>query len=588
MRTLRYLFLMICAAALAPRAGAQPAVGCDTAYLSGFTVIEEGRTVWEPGEIECVEHFRFTVATPRGPRVFRGIGDINARALLERGAIAQIEAGARRTAQSLAALGDYKIKNVTYLISLIDSVSMANQVYDLASGRARGGATGGWARTPAPGAPEECPITLFPFEGFGPNVMNHIIAHETFHCVQNDSLSSAQFATAPTGGAWWAEGSAELFAAHTFRSSVDRGQEFRASVEAQRSLVEMDYDAAIFFYWYNQRNGGLGSLMPLLRRMAGSPAVPAQRAALRAALPNDALLQFAKDFDDNRINYPNGPAINFGPKIEGERWTVARNSTLDRTLKPFVIMPGWTDYECGKWANTMTPRDVNAAVRDERRPNWQAWPNETDCRTERRLRYRVMAMHTGDANARMSLRVERRIACDSCLPKGDNHIDACLVGTWELTGGGPMEWMARRMGRANFKDKNSSKMKVIMLDNGMFRVESQFVAFETQIRSRSRTEKFETAGQSMVSEGFWSAKDGKMRACSVGVAAQGTTTGTVTTPRGTTTKDAPASFRTGPTEGDSTYVCSPTTYTSSIRMSDGSNMDFVFTRLSPPPPPPAP
>jgi hypothetical protein len=585
--TYGFLMLAVCvlAAVNAPRASAQPAAGCDATYLREFSVIDaDGTTVWEPGEMECVEYFRFTVTTPGGPRTFRGIGDLDAGALLRRGDLAQVEAGARRAAANLAALGDYRIDDVTYLISLIGSEATARAVLD-PSGRHWDGSSAAW--TLAPSSRRECPVMLFLFGPFTGDEIQYTVAHETFHCVEHGTLSPAQRATLTSGGAWWGEGAAELFAGYTVRSlRWNSAPVFRGAVEAQQPLYAMTYEASIFFYWHYQKHG-LSALVPFLRRMAGRSDAAAQRAALRSAIPSDALLQFAKDFDDNRINYPNGPALDFGPKIEGERWTVARNSTLDRTLKPFVIMPGWTDYECGKWANTLTPRNVNAAVRNELNTDWSAWPNETDCRAERRLRYRVMTMHTGDTDTRMSLRVERRIACDSCLPAGENHIDACLVGTWELTSGGPMEWMARRMGRANFRDKNSSKMKVTMFDNGMYRLETQFVAFSTEVTSSNSRRKSETQGQSMISEGFWSAKDGKMRACSLGVAAEGTTTETVTTRERTSMHTAPTNFATGPTEGESKYTCSATTYTSSIRMNDGSNMDFTFTRLSPPPPPPS-
>ncbi len=122
MRTLVLSLLALGLVASFWSAAAQPAAGCDAAYLRGFALTDErGRTVWDPGEIECVEYFRFTIATPGGTRTFRAIGDVNAGTLLRPGDIARVEAGARRAAGNLAALGDYRIDNVTYLVSLLGS-----------------------------------------------------------------------------------------------------------------------------------------------------------------------------------------------------------------------------------------------------------------------------------------------------------------------------------------------------------------------------------------------------------------------------------------------------------------------------------
>jgi hypothetical protein len=579
MRTVLILLVLAFGVALAPDARAT--AGCDRGYLKGFAVTgASGETIWEPGDIECVEYFRFTVSTPGGTRTFRGIGDVNAGTLLRPRDIAKVEAGARRAAGNLAALGDYRIDNVTYLVSLIGSDPISREVMD-PSGRPKHAGAAAWTLDPAWSGRGECPVTLFLFDRFAGEDIHYTVAHETFHCVEHGSLSAAQRATMTSGGAWWSEGAAELFAAYNVRrSSWNNAPTFRSAVEAQRPLYAMTYEASVLFYWQYQTSG-LGALMPFLRQMASGATDAAQRAAIRRAISNEQLLKFAEDFDDAKIKYPNGAALSFGARVEGERWTIDRSTTVRRTLKPFVIMPGWTDYECGKWGNTLTPGDTNIAIRKDPGTTWGAWPANTDCRSERRARYRVMAMHTGDANAALSLRANRDLACESCLT-GDVHIDACLVGKWEMTGGGPMEWLSTRMGSTRFTRNNNTTLRITMNDDGTFSGESVGLDYQTTTPDRDGPITGDARARTSRSSGYWSAKDGVMRACDNGVSASGS----VTVQKRGISRTVPVTMNNGPTNGETRYTCTATTYTSTTRMHDGSNMEYRFRRLTPPPPPP--
>lgn len=578
MRALTLAFLVLGSAAATGRAPAQPA-GCDAAYLRGFAATDErGRTVWEPGDMECVEYFRFTISTPGGTRTFRAIGDVNAGALLRRGDIARVEAGARRAARNLAALGDYRIDNVTYLVSLIGSDPMSREIMD-SSGRRKHAGAAAWTLDPAWNTRAECPVTLFLFDRFAGEDIHYAVAHETFHCVQHATLSAGQRATTTDAGLWWGEGSAELFAAYNVRrAGWDNAPGFRSAVEAERPLYAMTYEASIFFYWHYQRNG-LSALMPFLRGMASGATDAAQRAAIRRAISNEALLQFAQDFDDGKIKYPNGALLGFGSRIDGARWTIDRTVTVRRNIKPFVIMPGWTDYECGKWGNTVSPDGTNVAVRKDPGTTWATWPASTDCRSERRARYRAIAMHTGDANAALSLRANRDIACESCLT-GEAHIDACLVGKWEMTGGGPMEWLSRRMGNTRFTRNNNTTLKITLNDDGTFRGDSVGLDYQTTTPDRDGPITGDARARTSTVNGYWSAKDGVMRACDNGMSASGS----ITVQKRGISKTAPVSVASGPMSGETRYTCTATTYTSNTRMHDGSNMEYRFRRVSPPPP----
>jgi|GEM_PF-685680 len=572
--------LLLAVAVLFATTGRAEATPCDRGYLQGFVVLDErGGVAWDPGDIECVEFFRFTVSTPGGPRTFRGIGDVNAPTLLRRGDIARVEAGARRAAARLADLGDYRINDVTYLVTTLPSEAMTARVF-LPDGSQKHGGAAGWALTSPRADRPECPVTLFLFDRFEGDDIAFVVAHETFHCVQNATLTPEQGNSRSSGGLWWGEGSAELFAAHVSRAGTEwnRASRFRRAVEAERPLYAMEYEAAIFFYWLGERRG-LGGLMPFLRRMASRPDDAAQRAALRSVLTPAEFMQFAQDFDDGRIRYPGGIALDFGPRIDGPTWSVSASTTVQRRIKPFVISPGWTDYACGTWSNRVTPVGVNVTVRADGASTWTAWPSETDCRAAGRARYRVMAMHTGDDRPELALNANRRLACTSCLT-GDTPIDACLVGSWEMTGGGPMEWMKRRLppGVSVPRD-NMGTLRIRLNDDGSFSSESVGIDYQMQAVDGRNTTTGDVAGRTSRVTGYWSARGGVMRACSAGASADAT----VTARGGGVTASTPYSMSTGPLSGETRYTCNATTFTSQVPMPRYEPMEYRFRRTSPPP-----
>ena len=574
----RILLLLIALAGLASPAQAVP---CDGRDLSGFAIPGNGDfDGWEPGDIECVEFFRFTVSTPGGTRTFRGIGDVNAPTLLRRGAIAQVEDGARRAAARLSDLGDYRIDDVTYLITPLPSESMTDWVL-LPNGSQKHASALGWELSVPGRARPECPVTLFLFARLEGDDIPYIVAHETFHCVQSASLSQEQGNTRSSGGAWWGEGSADLFAAHVSREGIEwnRASLFRRAVEAGMPLYAMDYHAAIFFYWLGERRG-LGGLLPFLRRMASRADDASQRSALRSVLTAADFMQFAQDYDDSRIRYPGGLALDFGPRVDGETWSISSSTTVRRRIKPFVVSPGWTDYACGKWDNSVAPADLNVTVRPESSSSWGRWPAETDCREAGSARYRVMAMHTGNEVENLVLRTNLNLGCTSCLT-GETPIDACLVGSWEMTGGGPMEWVKRRLPPGvSIPRDNMGTLRIRLKENGTFAAEA--VGLDYQIRSVDgrRTSTADVSGQTNRFTGYWSARDGRMRACSAGGASADQT---VVARGAGVSKTTSYPMSTGPLNGETRYTCNATTFTSQVPMPRGEPMDYRFTRTSPPP-----
>lgn len=579
MRVLPLLTALFGFCLLSASGQSQPASRCDAEYLDGFDIVEGSgasrRVTWDTPEIECVEYFRFAVSTPGGSRIFRGIGDVNIADALRPGDIGRIEAGARRAADELAALGDYQIANVTILMSEVGSDLISEEIM-LPDGRRKHAGAAAWTWVSDTTPRSECPVTLFVFDRFDREDLQYTAAHEIFHCVQYASLRHEQMWTSAS---WWIEGSADLFAAMVVAdkdASWDRAPEFRAAVEAQRPLYAMDYEAAVFFFWYYQRNGA-AALMPFLRSMAASSSDSAQRSAIRSRINDDALIDFAKAFDDGQIRYPDGEALDFGARIDGNRWTIDTTSTQRAGLKPFVIMPGWTDYQCGLWGNRITPDRTNLAVREEESTDWNSWPAETDCRERGSIRYRTVAMHSGDTNAALTLRAERRIACEGCIVE-EARIDQCVVGVWQQTGGGPTEWLRANGFPIPFSRNQQESIRMTMRDDGTFTSEGFDIDYQLAIPDRRGTIYSDARGRIAGTAGRWSASDGELKAC-FDSGGQGGSTITTRYPEGRSWSGYSPSGGLAGHSGGSRYSCSETTLTTSHDTGMGTPMTYTFTRV---------
>ena len=174
---------------------------CNSDYARTFEV-NAGDTRWSPGTIECVEYFRISVSTPRGPRWIRGIGDINVGALLTPGAIRAVEAGARRSAERMSSLGDYRLDNTSILMAF--DVSTPAELSDEHTQAWKEGGAAAWTMPGQGPEGAECHVTLFLLGAWSAAVeIPYMTAHELFHCVQEASLSEAQHTAL---GEWWIEG----------------------------------------------------------------------------------------------------------------------------------------------------------------------------------------------------------------------------------------------------------------------------------------------------------------------------------------------------------------------------------------------
>ena len=414
---------------------------------------------------------------------------------------------------------------------------------------------------------DECYITSFMFGRAGrADEIPQTTSHEIFHCIQAASLSAAQWNTTTAGGVWWAEGSAEYFASLAVPDAGDlhnRAAAFDRAVAAETPLHDEAYGMAVFFHWLHHRSGATG-LMPFLNQMAASSDDAAQRSAMRSALDDAGWLEFAQSYADRSITMPNGAPLSFSGD-DGESIAFESNRTERTTLRPFILRRGWIKYDCGRWENELNPDSANLGARAQTGGAWSSLPPEIDASSGGETHYRFAALHSGDSDQRLSIKVERIHGCQPCA--GSDELDACVVGTWVMTGGGAIEWM-KSQGIPIIRDNPGTRV-IRYDDKGVYFTQE----FATQITVETRDGVAYGQGVAIPAAGRWSIANGKLAVCQDSGGMSGTVTkGSVTMPvsapgRGTLLQD---------------YSCSETTMETSLDMGSGSPMRTTYSKISAP------
>lgn len=532
----------------------------DSEYLLNFGDNDAFTNPLHPiQEITCVVEFEVDYHAPRGERRIRGIRDINGDWGFRPGALEQVEAGARAAVRAMKEIGDFEVDDITILI-LDDSYERLDTPSDPAEGDVAA------VTAPASEDGDECYVTIYMLGPTGrPDEVAYSIAHEIFHCIQNATLSPAQTATATGEGAWWAEGSSDYFATLALPEQGDaynRTATFERNVGAETPLYDYVYGSTVFFYWFHQRRGA-AALMPFLHQMAGTNSDAAQRAAMRGALSDEDWLDFVQQYADRSIRAPGGQALGFSGD-DGDTVTFSNSRTETFTLQPFVIRRGWFVYECGEWRNTLSPGGVNLGAREERETMWGPLPNDIDTEEAPSVRYRFAALNTGDSDQDVSLEVERIRSCEPCA--GSEEIDRCVVGTWRMSGGGPIEWMRAQGIPITNADPGE---RIIRFDErGVYYTQS----FSTEMTVELEDGTAHGAGSALPAAGRWSIADGLLAICQD----SGGMSGVVTTPSGSMPVSQPGG---GVLLQD--YSCSQTSLQTTMDMG-GSPMTTSYSKIAGP------
>ncbi len=452
---------------------------------------------------DCVERLRLPVTTRSGVRHIRLLHDLSADWLADEAMLAQFDRGVRGAIEQLGRIGAFDMRDVTILLA--DDFPPREDAETFSN-------FAGWTLPDETGMEDECQVVIFLLgPGGGAEHAAAVTAHEIFHCVQKATLSP-ELMTSHTadgkGGAWWMEGSAEWFASAAapelsgFQRRVDAFEE----ASPDTPLHHMSYRAVVFFWWYVGRHGD-AAVLPFLSGMAAESSDRAQTAAMAAALPDADWLEFAMAYLDGEIQRPRGAPVSFAP-WQGDtlRWEASR--TERRPLRPFVIDRAWLECDCGAWAAMAEPDEAHRVRPDG--GDWGALPGRIDTRAGDPDAWRLAAINTAGSPRDLVLDLTLEIPCEGC---GGGALDECLVGRWQLTGGGAVEWMRRELppGIELPRAEHAGGGVTFQADGGYRGGATDWSATFTQ---QSRRGVGRLDGQATaVGSGRWSAEDGLLTLC---------------------------------------------------------------------------
>jgi hypothetical protein len=463
--------------------------------------------------------------------------------------IDEFERGLRGAADALSLISTFRLDDVT--VMLIDGPPPREASSDRFSNIA----------AQADASDGECRIAVYLLSA-GATVEHaaYVIAHEFFHCVQEASLSPAQMSSGSAGtgvgGDWWIEGSADWFAALSLPEIGpldDRAYHFD-SASADTPLYEMAYEAVVFFLWLNDEVGPSG-VMPFLHQMAPRAGAGAQRSAMQRALTTDQWLSFAQAYIDSDIKHPHGTALSINPS-GGETWHWAETRTERIILEPFAIRRGWMEFGCGEWTTEVQPSE-SYATRTES-GSWGELPESIDASDGDESRFRFVGFAARSSDRTLHARVDIEAGCQPC--GGSSAIDACVVGRWRETGGGPIEWMDKLMQRPKVVEGERHNVVKVYESDGTFLT----TPLTAELTTAAETDEGDVRGEGQAvsrSSGRWSAEDGLLNLCQDRLHFEGQVE--ITVPDGiTTTMTVPAPM--GPESATMRYTCSETSLETSL------------------------
>ncbi len=448
---------------------------------------------------------------------------------------------AGRTGESMNAMGGLELDDVSILMTGFSRPSDGADAMAMAI----------W---PNPAYSGQCLIPMFlgDFDE-GAEQFEFYIAHEIFHCIQ---FKTWDYGPATAGAYWWAEGSAEYFAALTIpeadgpRDSIEHFDE-RSS---DQSLLSMSYENVVLFSWVGGRANpsGVKHTLDILAeaRTSGAVADAAERAFGR-----DNLLAFAQDYLDSAIALPHGRAMQSSPRIP----TQEADRPLHLAGDPFVVVRGQINYEAGRYENRVDVREGRYQAAREPR-TWAALPGDLNIECNAETSYVFAAFSTLDAGVDIEVtpnNVQERtcVACGAAARERRQR-NSCLVGTWHFAGHQNFcANFAARVAESGARVleciPGTSDVTFSADGTAVARASGQSIFVQLNSEMTMRTQ------QDVVGNANWSTEDGEVTFCE----AASTMTGMTTINANGLTTSSPIDQSTPPEDGSASFVCTATTLT---------------------------
>jgi hypothetical protein len=268
--------------------------------------------------------------------------------------------------------------------------------------------------------------------------LQHLVAHEVFHCVQDASFNKTALSLAPDSD-WWVEGTAQMFASLVVADpqSALRGAEFNKVIQTT-PLTQTGYNSEVFFaYLWQQGPAVMGSFFA---NVTWNPGEDEQMAATEKALGAEVLQGFATAWVDGTISLPTG--VTFPKPDLGKPVVITDNQELPSEVEPFII-DAWAMSFVGAEFIAMDGKVYR--VRPDKGGDWGAFPLEIKLKEcglpESYVAVRFVGNSIKDGLG-LPITVTKMQDCVACVRLA--KADQCMVGMWQLNRDDHLSWLQKQ------------------------------------------------------------------------------------------------------------------------------------------------
>ncbi len=342
--------------------------------------------------------------------------------------------------------------------------------------------------------------------------LNNVVAHEVFHCVQGWTYPEAH-GLYGEGADWWVEGTAEFFA-HLVFELPDRAAQWGAYFGQKwphtNSLTSMKYENLVFFAWlWNQ---GPEAMQRFFAHLNGSyPGEEAQQNALRAALSDEELDKFVRDYMGDGISLPGG-SVRFSGGWSEEQ-TIQGDSELTYESLPFQIEIDDLNFKSGIY-NVFGNGALDWSIKIDG-GDWQPFdPMQEIDACDKTVNVKVARLRVNKERAKISVTRQPK-GCEPCLTLEKK--EQCFVGTWKLSDQAILDMLTGWTKNKMMKWDTSSGEAFIKFDKDgkMFMQFADFTIGGTDTRQVNEREMttIVTVHINGIDESRWTSGGGRLASC---------------------------------------------------------------------------
>ena len=276
-----------------------------------------------------------------------------------------------------------------------------------------------------------------------PAQFKQILAHEVFHCVEDDNYMMQNRGPSVAATEWWTEGGAEYFS-NVVYPSVNEEDYYNSDFDSESSTTpnhRMSYEANVFLQYLANETGNAG-VLSLFSSLPTSGSFDEQEAALSSySNMNEIFHRFGEHYLDGQIADTGGGNRPLSPRFP-DTDRVTDTHTYRYTSEPFVVTRKKMIFDPDNKQFHIQTREENPGKYSAQKQGETTWANlpesigsfscDSDSETST---YKVLLTNTQSGHTDYQLTVDVRSeggGSTESAPAGvdTSQRDSCLYGRW--------------------------------------------------------------------------------------------------------------------------------------------------------------